>query len=44
MEGRHTMEKKEYEKPKVITYSEDEILEIIGPAQTCGNTPCPVSP
>lgn len=27
--------KKEYEKPKVVTYSEEEILEIIGPAQTC---------
>jgi hypothetical protein len=27
--------KKEYEKPKVITYSEDEIMDIIGPAQTC---------
>ncbi len=26
---------KEYEKPKVITYSEEEILEIVGPAQTC---------
>ncbi len=25
----------EYEKPRVITYSEEEILEIIGPAQTC---------
>jgi hypothetical protein len=28
-------EKKVYETPKVITYSEDEILELIGPAQTC---------
>lgn len=27
--------KKEYEKPKVITYSEEQILDIIGPAQTC---------
>ncbi len=26
--------KKEYEKPKVITYTEDEITDIIGPAQT----------
>lgn len=33
------MEKKEYEKPKVITYSEDEILDIIGPAQTCTTQP-----
>jgi hypothetical protein len=28
------MEKKPYEKPKVTTYSEAEILDIIGPAQT----------
>lgn len=33
------MEKREYEKPKVITYSEDEILDIIGPAQTCTGSP-----
>ncbi len=26
---------KEYEKPKVITYTEEDILDIIGPAQTC---------
>ncbi len=26
---------KEYEPPTVITYSEDEIMDIIGPAQTC---------
>jgi len=32
--------KKEYEKPQVITYSEDEILDIIGPAQTCTSAPC----
>lgn len=28
-------EKLEYEAPKVITYSEDEIIDQIGPAQTC---------
>ena len=28
------MDKKQYEKPQVITYSEEEILDIIGPAQT----------
>jgi hypothetical protein len=33
------MEKREYEKPLVITYSEDEILDIIGPAQTCAPSP-----
>jgi hypothetical protein len=33
--------KKEYEAPKVITYSEDEIIEMLGPAQTCSPSPCP---
>ena len=33
------MEKKTYEKPQVITYSENEIMEIIGPAQTCTSAP-----
>jgi methyl coenzyme M reductase gamma subunit len=33
--------KKEYEAPKVITYSEDEIIELLGPAQTCSPSPCP---
>ena len=33
------MEKKEYEKPSVITYNEEEILDIIGPAQTCASIP-----
>lgn len=28
------MEKKPYEKPTLTTYSESEILAIIGPAQT----------
>ena len=32
---------KEYEAPKVITYSEDEIIEMLGPAQTCSPSPCP---
>jgi hypothetical protein len=32
---------KEYESPKVITFSEDEIIEILGPAQTCAPSPCP---
>ena len=31
--------KKEYEKPKIITYSEEEIKDIIGPAQTCTSSP-----
>ena len=33
--------KKEYDAPKVITYSEDEIIELLGPAQTCSPSPCP---
>ena len=33
--------KKEYEAPKVITYSEDEIIDMLGPAQTCSPSPCP---
>jgi hypothetical protein len=33
--------KTEYETPKVITYSEDEIIELLGPAQTCSPSPCP---
>jgi hypothetical protein len=32
---------KEYEAPKVITYSEDEIIELLGPAQTCAPSPSP---
>jgi len=31
------MDKTSYEKPQVISYSEDEILDIIGPAQTCNS-------
>ena len=38
MEG-NNMEKKEYEKPSVMTYNEKEILDIIGPAQTCASIP-----
>ncbi len=30
---------KEYETPKVITYSEEEIIEILGPAQACSPSP-----
>ena len=26
-----------YTKPVIITYAEDEILELIGPANTCGS-------
>ncbi len=33
-----------YEPPQVITYSEDEMIELLGPAQTCSPSPCPVTP
>ncbi len=36
--------KQEYEAPIVITYCEDKILEMLGPAQTCSPSPCPVTP
>jgi len=33
--------KKDYEAPQVVTYSEDDIVELLGPAQTCSPSPCP---
>ena len=33
-------EKKEWEVPEIITYSEDEILKAIGPAQTAISGNC----
>ncbi len=37
------MQEKEiiYQAPQIITYSEDEIIELLGPAQTCSPSPCP---
>lgn len=36
------MEKRpEYEVPELVTYSEDDVLAELGPAQACTN-PCPV--
>jgi len=32
-------EKLTYEPPKIITYSNDDILEELGPAQACISTP-----
>jgi len=29
--------KKPYEKPIIVTYTEEELLDIIGPAQTSGS-------
>jgi hypothetical protein len=31
----------EYEAPRIVTYSEDDILKELGPAQAC-TSPCPV--
>jgi hypothetical protein len=33
-----------YETPKIITYSQEDILEEMGPAQACAPSPCPVTP
>ena len=30
-----------YVRPRIITYSSDEILEQVGPALTCSPSPCP---
>ena len=35
----NTKTKKEYEKPEIITYTEEEIMRIIGPAETCSSAP-----
>ena len=32
-------ENKQYERPRIVTYTEDEILDFIGPANTAGS-PC----
>ena len=37
-------EKKQWEVPKIITYSEDEITELLGPAQTAGSNTCAGTP
>ena len=31
-----------YEPPRITTYTSEEILEKIGPAQACSPSPCPV--
>ncbi len=33
-----------YEIPEIITYSKDDILEELGPAQACSPSPCPITP
>ncbi|MDJ0764302.1 MAG: hypothetical protein QNJ97_15080 [Myxococcota bacterium] len=32
----------EYEPPKIIEYTSEQILEEIGPAQACSPDPCPL--
>jgi hypothetical protein len=36
--------KKVYTPPKIVTYTEKEILEQIGPAQACSPQPCSLNP
>jgi len=36
--------KQEYKAPKIVTYTEKEILEQIGPAQACSPQPCSLNP
>ena len=33
-----------YQTPAIITYSKEDILEELGPAQACAPSPCPVTP
>lgn len=34
----------QYEPPMIITYDGDDIIEELGPAQTCSGDPCPSYP
>jgi len=36
--------KQVYTPPKIVTYTEKEILEQIGPAQACSPQPCSINP
>ena len=36
---KRSKENKQYERPRIVTYTEDEILDLIGPANTAGS-PC----
>lgn len=33
-----------YETPTIITYSKEDVIEELGPAQACAPSPCPVTP
>ena len=37
--NKSSKENKQYERPRIVTYTEDEILDLIGPANTAGS-PC----
>lgn len=39
-EKRHRDSLPAYEPPKIVTYSSDDLLELIGPAQACSPAPC----
>jgi hypothetical protein len=36
-------QKPEYTPPKIVTYTSEEILEQIGPAQACSPSPCGIN-
>lgn len=36
--------KTKYVPPRIVSYSREDILEKIGPAQACSPTVCPVAP
>jgi len=36
--------KQEYTPPRIVTYTEKEILDHIGPAQACSPQPCSLNP
>ncbi len=37
-------EKPEYEPPRIVTYTSEELLEQIGPAMACSPSPCAIAP
>jgi len=43
-DSKQKVSKRKYEPPKIVTYSEKEILEHIGPAKTCSPQPCSINP
>ena len=36
--------KRPYEPPKIVTYSGEDLLEELGPAQACTGFSCPIAP